>query len=595
MLAPESDPQLSGDSSGRPWTSGLQTIGLILATWTVYLPAIRNGFVWDDKLHLIDNIVLQENGLFRVWFTADYINYWPLTWTSYWLEYQWWGLDPAGYHVTNILLHTLSAIFVWRVLKQLQIPAAWFAALVFAIHPVNVESVAWIAQRKNVLCLFFYLAAIHSYLKFDEQGSPGRYIRSLMCFLLAMLSKGAAAALPVVLLLCLWWRRNSLCRRDVLRTLPFFALSGVMSLVEIWFQYVRSIADEVVREDSLLSRVTGAGWIVWFYLSKSILPLNLSFVYPRWTIDPARPLSHVPNLALLVVACIAWKHRRSWGRPIVFALAYFVVTLSPVLGFFNIYFMRYSFVADHYQYLSIVAPVALVVGGAWQMLSSYGDGVARWTCAAALMVAAGLGLATWQQTQVYESQITLWRDTLQKNPDAWLAHYNLANIYSEQQKWEPAAEHYRHALRINEDDAWAHHNLGLVLERLGNFAAAADAFQRAYELDATLAQAQYNLGNLRVRQNRLDEAVDHYRRALEIDPALASAENNLAALLERQGEVEQAIVRYRRSLAIDPDSIHAHQNLGRLLIDRGDRGRGEAHLREAARLRHLTRSKPRLD
>lgn len=580
----ESALQSLGEPRSQTAMGLLKTLALIGVTWLVYWPSLQNGFIWDDKLHLLDNIVLKPNGLFRVWFTTDYINYWPLTWTSYWLEHQYWGLNPTGYHVTNLVLHTIGSLLIWRVLCALKIPAAWFAAVVFAIHPVNVESVAWIAQRKNVLCLVFYVMSVLAYLRFDEQNRTGMYLLALVSFLLAMLSKGAAAPLPVVVLLCIWWRHGTLSRRDVWRTLPFFAVAGVMSLVEIWFQYVRSIGNVVVRDDSLLARLTGVGWCCWFYLSKAVFPFNLSFVYPRWTIDPANPISHLPNLALVALLVIAWKYRHAWGRPLLFALTCYFVTLSPILGFFNIFFMRYSFVADHYQYLAIIAPIALIAGVAWTQLQSRGVPLKTAGYVLAIVITACLGFLSRQQMPIYENQVTLWRDTLQKNPQAWLAHYNLANILSEQQQWTAAEEHYREALRINDDDAWAHHNLAIVLERQGDPDEAAREYERSFEIDPTLADAQYNLGNLRMAQGRWNDAVDHFLRALQVNPGLATAENNLAAALERQGKGEQAIVHYRRALQIAPTNEIAHRNLGQLLLERGERAQGELHLREALRL-----------
>lgn len=578
-------PQQPANASGsRTRIVALQAIGLITATLVVYLPSVTNGFVWDDKLHLLDNIVLKRNGLFRVWFTADYINYWPLTWSSYWIEYQLWGFHPTGYHVTNVLLHTVASLLLWRVLDRLRIPAAWFAALVFAVHPVNVESVAWIAQRKNVLCLVFYLAALLAYLKFDENGQQRSYVTALFCFLLAMLSKGAAAALPVVLLMCVLWRRNGLRPRDLIRTIPFFVVAAGMSLVEIWFQYFRSIADEIVRDDSFVARVAGAGWCVWFYFYKALVPLNLSFVYPRWTIEPTNPLSHVPNLAILALFFCAWKRRRTWGRSVLFAGSYFVITLAPVLGFFNIFFMKYSLVADHYQYLSIIAPIALLTAGGWTLLSSFDRGWCRLVYVGSALLIVLLGSTSWRQTRAYENHVTLWQDTIQKNPDCWLAHYNLANIYSERRQWKVAAEHYQQTLRINAEDAWAHHNLGLVLEHQGRLDEAAESYERSFQIDPTLSDAQYNLGNLRLRQSRPDEAIAHFQAALRVNPRLTNAETNLATILERQGKIESAMAHYRRALVLNPANVQAHLNLGQLLLKEGDRPSGEAHLREAARL-----------
>ena len=569
-----------------------QAIALVLATIAVYSATIGNGFVWDDKLHLIDNIVLQENGLFRVWLTTDYINYWPLTSTSFWLEHQLWGLDPAGFHVTNILLHAVSSLLIWRILLQLKIPAAWVAALIFAVHPVNVESVAWIAQRKNVLCLVFFLCALFSFLRFDENGRRGMYLLAVVCFLLAMLSKGAAVALPVVVLLCLFWRRR-LRARDLIDSLPLFVVAGVMSLVEIWFQNMNAIGDDIVRDDSFLARLTGVGWVIWFYIGKAFVPWDLTFVYnwsltfvyPRWNIDPTDPFAHVPNLMLIVLIAVAWWNRQRWGRPVLFALAYFIVTLAPVLGFINIYFMKFSFVADHYQYLSIIAPIALVSGAGWTYFSQLGRRHRLAACGAATLLVLMFGTASWRQTLNYKDQETLWHDTIGKNSQCWLAYYNLGKLVSEQGQFDAAETLYRQALRINPNDAWAHHGLALAIEKQGRLDEAALSFQLALKHDPKLAIAQYNLGCLRVRQQRPGQAVQNFLAALQIEPKMAKAHNNLGTILQSQGQVEEAAKHYRRTLQIDPKNVQAHLNLGELLIKQGRRAQGETHLQEASRLK----------
>jgi hypothetical protein len=352
--------------------SAFGTLVILGLIGLVYMPAIRAGFVWDDDSTLTDNIVLKPNGLAASWFTTAQPNYWPMTWTSFWLENKLWKLNPTGYHITNILIHALCAWLIWRILIRLNICAGLPIALLFAVHPVNVESVAWIAQRKTVLSMLFFLIALLSYLKFDE-GRPRRlYWLSVGFFVLAVLSKGSVVALPVVILMCVWWRRDKIQRLDVIRSLPFFVVAGAMSVVEIWFQYHQAIGAEVVRGDRLLARIAGAGMAVGFYVYKAVLPIHLSFIYPRWQINPAQWFFWIPDLALLFIFGLSWRYRRSWGKSVLFALGYYVVMLMPVLGFFNIYFMRYSLVADHYQYVAIVGIVALVTATAYGLPARFG-------------------------------------------------------------------------------------------------------------------------------------------------------------------------------------------------------------------------------
>ena len=308
-------------------------IFIVLVCLIAYIPAIRGGFVWDDDAMLTKSIVLKEDGLYKCWFTTQQPNYWPITWTSYWLEHKLWKLKPAGYHITNILIHTACALLIWRILVQLNIPAAFAAAIIFAVHPVNVESVAWIAQRKTILAMLFFLLSLFYYLRLDRTGKKLFYALSATLFILAMLSKGSVVSLPVVILLCVWWLRGTISKRDIIRSMPFFAVSAAMSVVEIWFQYNRAISADVVRTDSFLSRLAGACWAVWFYLYKAVLPINLTFIYPRWKIDPANPVSYVPGLLLIVLLAMAWRYRRSWGKPVFFALSFYIVMLLPCLAF----------------------------------------------------------------------------------------------------------------------------------------------------------------------------------------------------------------------------------------------------------------------
>ena len=491
-------------------------ICIVLICLAAYIPAIRSGFVWDDYAMLTGNIVLEKSGLYRSWFSASQNNYWPVTWTSYWLEHKLWGLKPAGYHITNIIIHAVCAVLIWRVLIQLNIPAAFTAALIFAVHPVNVESVAWVAQRKTILAMLFFLPALFCYLRFDRAGKKFFYILSVILFIAAMLSKGSVVGLPVVVLSCVWWLRGTVSKRDIIRSMPFFAVSAVMSIVEIWFQYNRTICEDVVRSDSFLSRLAGAGWAVWFYLYKAVLPINLTFIYPRWHIDPANMMSYVPGLLLIVSVVLAWWRRNGWGRPVFFVFIYFVVMLFPVLGFFNIYFMRYSLVADHYQYVSIISVIALVTGIVYRYL---GAGVLR---IAAVLVLMLLGSATWQQSSRYKNAITLWEDTLRKAPNCAMAHNNLGNLLQFQGKIEAAVSHFYQAINKDPNFFEAYNNLGNALLLQGKADEAIFYYSRSLEINPANARTHYNLATALQSQGRSEEALAHYNRAIE----LASAENN---------------------------------------------------------------------
>jgi Flp pilus assembly protein TadD len=550
---------------------------IVVAALVAYVPAMRGGFVWNDQERgsLTRNIVLEENGLYRVWFTTESVNYWPVVWTSYWLEHQLWGLNPTGYHVVNVALHALCALLIWRILLRLNIPAPWLMALVFTVHPVNVESVAWITQRKNILALLFFLVALLWYLRFDDRGRRGWYWAAVMAFLLAMLSKGAVVTLPVVLLLCVWWRRGVIVRQDVVRSLPFFAVAALMSGVEIWFQYARAIGEDVIRDDTFLQRLTGAGWVVWFYIYKALVPIRLCFIYPRWEANLANWFTYLPDLALVALFTLAWRCRQGWGRPVLFALAYFVITLGPVLGFVNIYFMRYALVADHYQYVSIIAIIALTIGAGRAVLQRLSPGHLWPRTAAATAVVLLLGYLTWQQSRAYENTEALWRDTLRKNRAAWMAHSNLANLLCARGDLDEAIHHYRQALQLKADNAEVYNNLGNALALKGQPDAAFEHYRKALELKPDYAEAYNNLGLILASRGELDRAISYYRRALECAPGYAQAHVNLGRALSRQ---------LREALRLTPDSPELHCELGQVLVEAGQPDQALQHFRQAAQL-----------
>lgn len=482
---------------------------LIVITFLAYLPAIKAGFIWDDEDLLYGN-PLVKGGLADIWFTTKFYDYYPLTLTSLWLEWRLWGMHPMNYHIANILLHSATAVFFWRVLLRLKIPGAWFAALVFAIHPVNVESVAWIAERKNTLPMVFYALSILWFLRDTEIKSETNALRasrwywlSLAAFLLALLSKTSVVMLPFVLLGCVWWLNGRTTKSDLLRSIPFFGLSLVLSLVTIWVQYHRAISTDVVQTGGFAERLARAGWAVWFYLWKAILPLNLSFVYPRWQVNPHSIVSYLPGVALLGCFPVFWKFRATWGRPLLFALGYFVVTLFPVLGFFSIYFLKYSYVADHWQYTSIIGVIALIVGLAGRYRQKF-----PMMPVAGGFVAIALAILTWKQSSIYANDEVLFRDTLKKNPKCWMAHHNLGveimqqaefagrsgNVSLATLKINEAIEHYQETLKLKPDHANCHYNLGFAL-RL---------------------------------QDKIDEALEEFRKAIQYDPELVGAAQAVA-------------------------------------------------------------------
>lgn len=597
----------------------LGTALILLAVGAAYSPILNAGFIWDDDAYVTNEpLIRAADGLYRFWFTTEGLDYYPLTSTTWWLEWRLWGMNATGYHVTNVLLHGLAAVFLWRVLKRLQIPGAWFAALLFAVHPVNVESVAWIAERKNVLAFLWYVVALLFYLRFEENQARRWYWGAWFAFLLGLLSKPAIVMLPVVLLGCAWWQRERIERRDLLRSVPFFATAAVLSAVTIWFQYKHAVGHVPVQLESWPVRIAGAGWAVGFYLYKAIVPVDLTFVYPRWTIDASSWVSYLPGLVEACCFLIFWRYRRTWGKPLLFALGYFVLMLFPVLGFFKIYYLRYSLVADHWQYVSLIGIIALLVG--WgtalsERIASLRHGL--------LILAAAVGVAfialTWHQTQIYRNEETLWRDTLAKNPSAWIAHGNLGAILFRQGKTQEAFDHFQTVLRLKPDDevannylgriaaagerwdeaialyqkalqakpdyAEAHYNLGVALAAEGKHEEALAQYVEAVKYDSRQADAQFKLANELLQKGEIDGAISCYREAIEAKPDFIEAQFNLASALVRKGELDEAAACFTTALRMKPDFVDARYNFGNLLLRQGKPGEAIEQYREVIRLR----------
>jgi hypothetical protein len=416
-------------------------------------------------------------------------------------------------------------------LRRLKIPGAWLAALVFGIHPVNVATVAWISEQKNTLSMLFYAVAILLYLRFDEDGSWRWYGLSLTAFLSALLSKTAVVMLPMVLLGCLWWMHRRLRWKDVLYTIPFFMLSLVLGLVTVWFQHHRAMQGTLAQTDTLLSRLVVAGGIPWVYLYKVLLPFNLMVIYSMWHLDSSRWISYLPVTMLAASFMIFWWRRKTWGRPLLFGFGYFVAMLLPVLGLIDLGFFRLTLVADHWLYHAMVGVIALVIAAAVKWYNSVRSHRGR--CAARLVTTAGLillGAATWQRSCVYASDVTLWKDNIAKNPNAWTAYDNLGIALWQAGKHEDAIACFQQSLRIKPDYAITHNDLGFAYLLQGDIANAIEQYQQAVRLDPALAVAHYYLGEAFTRQGRITDAIEQYQEALRLKPDWSATSNALARL-----------------------------------------------------------------
>ena len=574
LTTTQTDPD-DPDQTAAVWQGG----ALLAITLLAYLPVSSAGFIWNDDDLTAILALIDQQGLSAVWFSTETSNFWPMTWSSYWIEHQLMGTDPAtglpdptSYHVVNVLLHAGASLLLWRVLLRLEIPGAWLAAAVFAVHPVNVESVAWITQRKNVLAMFFYLVALGQFLEFERSNRPIRYLGAVTAFLLALLSKGAVVAMPLVLLLLAWWRHGRLTRSDLLRSIPFLVLAVVMSGVEIWFQQVKAIGEDTIRDAGLAERVMATGPVAWFYLQKALLPIELAFVYPLWQFDTSQAVQWLPLAAgLAVLGTLVWATRKGLDRGPLAAVLYTLLCLGPVLGLVDIYYFRYSLVADHYQYIAMPGLIVLVVAAAARFARS--RNIDRVTLrVASLGLVAVLGGLTWQQVGIYQSPQQLWRDTLARNPGCWLAHNQLANLVNSSQKVEDARKHYLEALRLIElqfgaghvETARVHNNLGMLLGQTSRFAS-----------DPAM----------------MLQAITHLETACRIDPDRSDYIESLAGVLKEQGHFDRAIVRLRDFVSRHPDEAGAWIVLADCLADAG-RGAEADEARRRSRDANPRRQQP---
>lgn len=553
---PQTPPPVAPSTPDRSWVRIAVGSALIVAAAViVYLPAVHGAILWDDEVAVMDNpLVKTSNGLQRIWLTAEPTDYFPVTYSSFWFEWRLWEKSTTGYHATNILLHALNAVLVWLALRKLKVPGAWFAGMIFAVHPVCVASVAWITERKNVLSLFFALLAVYSWLEFEDGRKRRWYAAALAAFALALLAKTSVVMPPFVLLGCAWWLRGKLGKGDVLRAAPFFALSLTLGLVTIWFQTHKAIGPEPLPPDHFLSLGARIGWAVWFYIGKLALPIHLSMVYPRWDVDGHNLISFLPDIALATLIVAACVYRKSWGRPLLFSLRAFVITLFPILGFFKMYFTKYSFVADTWQYLCMISIIALGVGVVARAAQRRGGWGRRMAIGAGVLLVISLGALAWRQAHLYVSQEALWRDTIRESPRSWVAHGNYGVVLSRQGRTRESIKHLEAGLISDPRDLWLHVDLALELSRTGRIDEALTHFDLALQFRPEAeARIRYSKGAALADHKRFEAAVVQTEKSLALDPKNADCERILGSALLNIGRLPEAVAHLRKSIALDPN------------------------------------------
>jgi tetratricopeptide (TPR) repeat protein len=560
--------------------------GLIFtATLITYQPAWNGQPIWDDDGHITKPELRSFEGLIKIWTVPGATQqYYPLVHSAFWIAYHIWGGLPFGYHILNILLHVFSALLLVKILKYLHMPdpAAWFSGAVFALHPIQVESVAWIMELKNTLSGVFFLSTALVYLKFDQQRKKSSYVGAIILFILGLLSKSVIATLPVSLLAIFWWKRGKISfKKDITPLVPFFIIGIVSGLFTAWVENAFIIdADFNKYNFSIVERCLIAGRAFWFYLSKIFWPANLIFIYPRWNVSQAIWWQYLFPVATFLLAGVLWIIRDRWRAPLAVLVCFFA-TIFPVMGFFNIYPFRYSFVADHFQYLACIGPIVLAVTGCSRPLAYIGPGKRFLKSTAIVFPLLVFGFLSWKQCYMYTDAETLYRTIISKNPDCLMAYNNLSSLLVKSGRNDEAFIHYQKALDIDSNSVETHNGLGVLLAKTNRADEAIARFRRALEINPNHVGSHYNLGTVLLQIGRTDDAIVQYRKALDIDPNSAEAQINFGILLAKNNRAEEAIAHFRKAAGIDPKSIDAQNSLGNSLFLTGHMEEAIVHYRKA--------------
>lgn len=632
---------------------------VFLSVLVAYWPALNGKFIWDDVAHVTRPDLRTWDGLGRIWFEVGATQqYYPLLHSAFWLEHRLWGDAPLGYHLVNLLLHGAAACLLAALLRRLAVPGAWLAAFLFALHPVSVESVAWISEQKNTLSTVFYLASALAYVRFDETRRRRSYAWATVCFVLALLTKTVTATLPAALLVMLWWRRRKAAtarmnevlgvpaersptgtsgpvgggpsrlefKHDVVPLLPWFVLGVVAGLTTAWVESTLIGAQAAAYASSPIERMLIAGRVVWFYVGKLLWPANLTFIYPRWTVDATSPWQYAFPLAVLAAFVVLWRWRRRFPGTFAAALI-FGGTLFPVLGFLNVFPFIYSFVADHFQYLAsigvftaVAAGVAVVTGGIDDGRRA-GDGsetlagetsragtprprknrvshvggapspclpairVSRRFQAMTIPLLVVIGLLTVRQSATYRDPFLLYETTMARNPACWMAYNNLGVALSAAGRPEQAVVHFRRSIALRPENAEAQMNLGAELSKLGRHEEALPYLRRALELRPDLADAHHNLGLALMGLDRQAEARAAFEAGVRLHPRDALAHYDLGLALSMAGRPAEAVLPYQRAIALRPRYAEAELNLAVVLATLGRFAEAVPHFERSIELR----------
>jgi len=565
----------SGKSLAFDWKLIAQAIVIAIVAFWVFWPARHGQWIGDDMRYIASNPLLNDpERLWKAWFQpGSFIEYYPIEQCVQWAQWQLWHNDTFGYHLTNIILHVISALLVWRVLSKLGLRLAWLGGLIFTVHPMTVDSVALVNELKTALSLPPFLLAMCFYMDYEEHGRRRDYGLALGLFAVAMLCKITMAMFPVVILLYAWWKRNRIGWGDIVASAPFFAVSLVLGMTTIWagnwYGQTHRIHSDIFPHAGFFPQLALVGQVISFYFSRFFLPVTPMPIYPQWTVDPGVPLQFLPWPIIGGTIYYLWTKRESWGRDALLGLGFFLIMLAPFLGANWISYMYETWVLEHLLYIPMVGLIGLVIAGLERVDKRLSQPY-RFCCIGVVtVVIALLAFQSRAYAAMFIDDETLCRYTITHNPGCSMLHNNLGNALLEKGQVDEAIAELQKALEINPNYAGAHSNLGNALLHEKREDEAIIECQKALEIDPNIAQADYNLGNALFQKGQADEAMAHYQKALEINPDYFQASYNLGTVLYQKGQVDEAIAQFQKVLEINPGDAEAHNNLGVALFQKG--------------------------
>jgi tetratricopeptide (TPR) repeat protein len=562
----------------------LQAALILLLGYWVATPALRGEWLFDDAPAVLYNPVMHRaTGLWTIWFAPPGPDYFPLKDSVQWIQWHLFGSTTHGYHLTNIALHLISALLIWRLLYDLGVRLAWLGGLAFAVHPCAVESVAWICELKNTLSLPLLLVAMLAYLRHERQGDLPSYFTSAVAFLASLLCKTSGVMFPVVILLYAWWRHGQIRAQDWKKSVPFFVISLTLGLVTIAFQQHVPPGGEAIESLDPLSRFLCAGLSIAFYISKVFLPIDLTIVYYRWDVHAA--VGWEILCWGLIVASVAWlaTRRGTWARHALFGYLFFLINLLPVLGFIRLTWTHYAWVANHFLYLPMIGLIAVAVAAVGDAYRRHAE--ARVFISVAVAVATLLfSVQSYNDTTAFKSSFFLWSTNLNLNPQSWLGRNNLAVTLAAHDFPAEAIRQLELSLQTNPNQALAYINWGNALTQMGRIPEAIDAYHKALALRPDNPLAHYQAGHAFAQEEHWDEAIGEYQAALRFNPDDVAAHSDLAAVLMQTGRGPEAIAEARKAIALDPAYADAHYNLGLALAQGSDLRGAIVEFEAAARL-----------